>query len=485
MKNTMDNDRKPHLQRCHWHEAHSSQAMGSYRPNSLFIWAHSFADLEPDGDDPLSFAISTHAHEYIHYLHNVTTISGLYVFMTGLWLMGTLAACADSEGQSRGDSCLTDEQKQMMFASITCLTAIKGNVQWIGGCEPILAPVNWSFAEILSKKGQVELAGQLLDYDLASISGRATDAKGKSIDFIIDIGFDLITEGVAYEVDREIRRAAGMPVETLDLGTPPYPYLTYEAIVEHLLGRSTTPKERICVGVAALQKVYPGVALVEFCSHLKDVTASPCDDSWVKPSTLDKFLEPIELILHPTLKELHGAKQGPWGGDDALALFQLGFRLRAMNNLLELSFIDKQLDKASYRQCISTMVDCCIIQSKPGDKVIHEWVGPGVVAKYEEDAARIGIFQASLHYTLLHVGPNGRRFHSTDRLNITKCPYSGGCQVEIDDGHPIDCRTRPWLRYKDVPLGGKVCWYAAGVKTFAKHPAQSVASDGNPPLQRS
>lgn len=468
MSNTVDTEQTKRPQGCHWHEAHSSQAMGSYRPNSLFIWAHSLADLDPDSDEPSLSAISTHAHEYIHYLHNVATVSGLYVFLTGLWLMGTLAACADSEGHSRGDTYLTDEQKKMMSASVSCLVAIKGGGEWADAVNPTAPPLNWSFSKHELRTGQIELADQILNYDLASISGKAVDAKGKSSDFVIEIGYDLINEGVAYEVDREIRRSGGACIGDLDLGTPPYPYLAYGAIVEHLLGRVATPKERICIGVAALQKVYPGAALVEFCLSLRSMATAPSDDSWVKPSTLRNFLDPINLLLKPTLKELHGANADPWGGDDALALFQRGFHLRSMNSLLELSFVERRIDKASYRQCISTMVDCCVIQSKPNNKVIHEWVGTGTVARNEEDAARIGVFQASLHFALLHIGPNERRFHPTSILRPTACPYSGGCQVEIDDGHPIECRAQPWSRYKEVPRGGKVCWYAAGVKTFAK-----------------
>lgn len=454
-----------------WHEMHSSEITGgTYSVNGFFITAHSLADLDPDDDEPLPYAIHIHAHEYVHYLHNISTVSGLHLFLIGLYLMGMLVACTDENGHCVGDGALTDEERQWLSCLVAWIVALKGGQTWGDEGEPKLPPVKWTFEAPKRKTVQFKSAVHVTDMELASVTGKATDAKGNVFPFSIDIGYDLITEGVAYEVDREIRRENGMAERDLDQFTPPYPYVAYGELIEYLLERSSTPQERIQIGVIALQSTSPGASFVECCEELKKGLASTLSDgTFLTPALREDVCEALfKQSLEPVLAALQGSQSQEWGGNDALALFKEGFRLRIANGLLEFSFLGRPMDKLAFHSLIATMVDCCVIQATPGEKVRHEWVGPGLVAKTERDAERIGFFQSSLHYTLLHVGPSGK-LHPSNRLRSSACPYSGGCQVEIDDGMPLECKTRPWTRYQDVPLGGKMCWYACGVKMLGNH----------------
>ncbi len=74
-------------------------SLGTYRPHSLFIRIRSIADLEPGSDEPMDCAVPVHAHEYVHFLHNVSTICGVNLFRANLWLVLLMRACADDEGR--------------------------------------------------------------------------------------------------------------------------------------------------------------------------------------------------------------------------------------------------------------------------------------------------------------------------------------------------------------------------------------------------
>jgi hypothetical protein len=464
-----------------WLELHSSLiTAGTYSVNSFFIRANSFADLDPGDEEPLKNAVSVHAHEYVHFLHNISTCSGLHLFIANLWLMRTLVLCTDNSGQSLGDNTLTKEQKTWPSSAVTWILALQGTVKWGINGEPSDSRVKWYFEPPVSKIQQIEMPPQVHDMALESVSGIATNTDNEVFHFSIDIGYNLITEGIAYEVDREIRRENGTLDCDLDQCTPPYPYLAYGALIDHLLDRHATARERIFVGVAALQSSSPAASLIEICGrlqHLAPNTASSATDSLLAPIDLgNTFAHLIQRTLEPEIKALGGSPAAPWGGYDVLALFKEGFKLRSANGVLEFAFIGRPMDKNAYRSCVATMVDCCVLQAKPDDKVILEWVGPGIVAKTDDDAARIGVFQASLHFAGLHVLQDGRMC-ATSTLPPRVCPYSGACQAEIDDGMPDACRTRPWTRYQEVSLGGHMCWYAAGVKTFSKQAQQPPKSN--------
>src|SRR5258706_14871398 len=56
-----------------------AEALGSYVPNSFYIRATAVSDLDPEAGDAMSEAVAVHAHEYVHFLHNISTLAGLHL----------------------------------------------------------------------------------------------------------------------------------------------------------------------------------------------------------------------------------------------------------------------------------------------------------------------------------------------------------------------------------------------------------------------
>lgn len=73
-----------------------SASVGIYSTNSLFSRFKSEADLRIDENDAYPGALPTHVHEFVHYLHNISTTSGIKliilthgaVFIASQYLLG-------------------------------------------------------------------------------------------------------------------------------------------------------------------------------------------------------------------------------------------------------------------------------------------------------------------------------------------------------------------------------------------------------------
>jgi hypothetical protein len=451
-----------------WPELHKQQMLfGTYSMNNFFIWAESCVDLEPKGGAPVPFAIAVHAHEYIHFLHNISTASGAAIFIARLWLLRSMAICADNTGYSMGDAEFTEEQKKMALASHTLMEAVLGVSPWKGGEGARHKPVRWEFKEVVRNQLNVEMPPTEISIEVAKIEGVAVDQENYEHEFSLHMGYYFITEGIAYEVEREIRQKNGEMSWDIDRDTPAFPYLAYQPLVDHLLGRPSTARERIFIGVMALQHSSPSVGLVDFCDDFRNRLF---DESMLNEKSGALGEDRCSWLARQIDTEIEAAKgsgNGVWGGEDVQALFNEGFKLRGIFGMLEFAFLHDSLDLKRFRELQGAMVDCCVIQEKPDGHSEIFWIGPGAVAKDDQEGARICSFQAALHFAGLHIRKGGKLV-ATSELPDKKCPFSGACEQEKIDGMPDDCKKKPWRRFHGVPIEQPTCWYAAGVRRFIR-----------------
>jgi hypothetical protein len=175
----------------------------------------------------------------------------------------------------------------------------------------------------------------------------------------------------------------------------------------------------------------------------------------------------ITRTLVPELDSLgHG---GPiaGGASEVGALFRAGFALRTINQNLEYNFIGGRVDGPTFLRIVGNLIDCCVLQERSDERGQFGWIGPGIAAKDEQSAQQLATLQAAIHFASLHT----RRKHTltaTADLPAVRCPYSGACHRELEDGLPSACQMNPWTRFMEAPSEQPVCWYAAGVKALAR-----------------
>lgn len=461
-------------------ELFNAEAIGKYTPNCFYIRTKSLADLNPENGPAMPGAVPTHAHEYVHYLHNVSTCTGLHIFLANLWLLRSLPHCTDAYGHFLGNERLSKEQRHWITLANTWIKALWGDATWSTTKPGPKAVVSWQFGAARHHKCRLDLPRGEHVIDLVSIEAEAVAPTESAAKVTIDLGHNFISEGIAYEIDREIRRWDGTAETELDRGIPSYPYVAYRPLIEYMVGRPTTAQERVDLGVYALLTTSPAETLIRMSERLGQAVAQPDPNARVPMEVAQDVITPfctnaIKLITRTLQPELEALGQGEVireSADEIRALFQAGFALRTLNPVLEHGFLGKRLDAAGFHHLVGNLIDCCVLQEKPGDSVDHMWIGPGIAGRDEQSATRIGRLQAAIHFAQLHVRDDGK-LAATAELPDKPCPYSGACATERNDGQPEECLRQPWMRFKDAPQGQSICWYAAGVKSLIHRSSES------------
>ena len=75
-----------------------SNAVGIYRQNALYMKITSLFDLNASDELTIPFAIAMNAHEYVHFLHNISTTQGQYYLLENLLLLRAMTSGCDAQG---------------------------------------------------------------------------------------------------------------------------------------------------------------------------------------------------------------------------------------------------------------------------------------------------------------------------------------------------------------------------------------------------
>jgi hypothetical protein len=395
----------------------------------------------------------------VHYLHNASTTAGQAYLVSNLILLRALGAGADAHGHFLNHDRMTEEQRNWVCFTGAVMHAQLGttSAKQMKLCTDVQ---EWECGppEVIEEHDAPKVVTVF----------NAQDASGEICSELVTIGLSFVTEGIAYEVDREIRRLDGTCERKLDEHTKVFPYLAYRVLVRSWSGRDLSPNDYIAIGVCALTNNFAGFGLAEICRALKS-TDLP----------LDQVLQQVRANWHGisslVLSHLREQRRDLSKGDviwtamgEYLKLAEAGVQLRQNRWAPEFEFILKGWTPEQFTDAIGSMLDCLVIQSKPEGASELNWIGPGKIARTDEAMQCLGALQSALHFSQLHLSPEGVA-RPTAMLPSTECPFTGGCGVEHRDKFPSDCRLTPWKRFLSSPPGEKVCWYAAGVKAL-KHP---------------
>lgn len=440
-------------------DAWSSTTAGAYRQNTFYIRMRSEADLEPSEGSPLPLAVSVHAHEYVHFLHNASTTAGHTYLLTNLGIIHMLVQGCDARGNFLGVERLTEGQRADLDFAVKLMRAQLGTTR-LRDLPRATNLRQWKCGPSDVKEADGKAA--------VSTSFSVKNAAGETQEENVLIGLSFITEGVAYEVDRELRRLHGVPEHQLDEGVSVFPYLAYRVLLEAWSGRDFSSRERIEVGVAAMSHQLAGLALAKICSQLQLAAGEPVE------AILARFKVGTKTHGDAMLKALQEYRIDASSGNatavglaEYVKLAEAGVRLRQGNLVPELALAGAPWSPEELRKCIGLMLDCLVIQGKPEGRSEMYWIGPGEVAATDEQATFLGALQAALHFSQLHLTERGPP-RPTARIPSGQfaCPFTGGCVTEERDDFPEECRSAPWKRFGSSPQEAKLCWYAAGVRSL-------------------
>lgn len=446
-------------------EQFSHQKAGGFNPNSLFTRAVESADLLPSSRKPWDAALPVHIHEYIHYLHNISTPSGVVFLFNGFNFFFEFMRGTDRNGAYEP----INHSHENTESILKVYSLLQGGV--VGERPASDSKIKlWKF-------GVPEVHGvplRIFDHQFDTFSKTQVNVEaisyyGTSYEFSLEIGINFITEGVAYEVDREVRRKVGV-WDNLDEHTPPYPYLMFQHLVDFLVGRKTSLYERIILGVCALLEISPGTGLLRACEMLKRYRATSskgfCNYVLKLKLGLDGFREDLKYKVMPNMiHNFRGSSSLQGGVREYLEFVSLSFEKRCAAPLMELCFIHIDSPNLFFRK-IAELVPQWIYQEKSGGEAEINLVGdPSVVNAVDESA--LSVLQSAFHYVQLHLRADGTLRKTSDMPSV-KCPFMGACKAQLQAKNPKTCAQAPWNTTFDEYEGMKTptCFYSHGVRSL-------------------
>ncbi|ALQ06490.1 hypothetical protein [Pseudomonas brassicacearum] len=477
--------REARMSEYHDREVLNAGTMGTYRVHSLFTKITCDGDLDPEYDDPFPGAVALHAHEYTHYLHNLSTVAGLQSMQACFLLMVPFINYTDEHGFfTAPENHELDDTVSLAFKMMNdARGSIEGRPREKGFAWPTIT--EWVFSELQSEQVDVSYSNEQFGSLQAYYSRvEAKTQSGDSIEFTLRPGLDFISEGVAYEVEREQRRLAGGAEHQLDAETPSFPYLAYRPFIEFLIGRNTTPEERVLIGNLCLLIGAPSTALWHICNAIRRDDArgdnSHLEFKHVENYILNEFkkqssgTEQLHTVLLHQITE--GSRELSRGAELYARLINKALKLRADFPSIELVFIKEKLTGEEFKKTVANMLEHLVLQEKAGQEATLEWIGvPGsIVSLTDAEFEKLTVLQTSIHYLQQHFTTSG--LANSAELRETACPFYGACSIEKEYGNPSNCKSKPWL-VSITPDRSKICWYEAGRLSLRLDP--SVPRIGN------
>lgn len=436
---------------------------GIYRQNTFFIKIDSLNDLEPEYGDPLPSALPVNIHEYIHYLHNVSTVAGQFYLFTNILLLRYMVNGCNDEGEFLGDNELNHDTN-------SSVKSILKNMRYcLGTTSTRLFEKENRFKTRTFSAPTIESSNSTDDLYIktTSIFSIESDIDMATQSEEIIIGLSFITEGIAYEIERIIYRNNGTPDNELDKTTPTFPYLLYKEVIETWSGRKLSSEELIKIGIVSLSSFFSGHLLALICKDLKNGNIT-IDE------VLSHYITDIDKRSHLVLNYLSTQRDSLSKGDaiykamvEYFNIAKHGTELRQNRFFIELEFLNGIKNTHDFYQKIQTMIDYNIFQSKMDGEIHLSWIGPRKIARDDDTVSSLAALQSMIHYSQLHIKPDGSLTKTTE-LHNTTCPFSCVCSTEKQQSLQDICKTKPWLNYKSAQPNELICWYAAGVKALRK-----------------
>ena len=408
------------------------------------------------------------AHEYSHFLHNFSTVSGLHDMIIHLRLTRYFRNTVGTDGNSRGMAALNDEERAEVGKWLRWREHLRGTLrpfdpEYHRTDVQIRINSTWHSRESLNFSTQPHLPLPLEDsYVSFAVWSQTTPKEECEVLF----GSWHIMEALAYEIERTIFKANEADVALIDTRTDTYPYKLGRLLFHHLSKQqpAQTVMTRVCL--MALQSSDPGAAFIELATEFGKRPAGEPDHVTLKrfeDITLREFRRTFASLTHLTLHpefNLFGSGTGPVAA--ALAtlsdMSQRYIDLRAKDHFFELNLFEHVLDRAHFHQLLQSYPPCPIVHEADFGHP-PEFFNLSLTDLSGKAVEALCAYQAFGQFMQSHLRSDG--FVATARCPPRRCIFFGACAAPQATHAPHLCQTKPWSAFDPNDLTG--CLYAAAV----------------------
>ena len=405
-------------------------------------------------------------HEYLHYLHNFSTLAGIYELIAQFRLTHSYRAAVGVSGRCHGDAALGGDDIQRYQAVLNWTHHLRGDYGLRWSEITHRGDVKIRVLNLENKESTIDIAGGPLAAVGVDVTFEMTSERSEPSTHRMMLGTSILTEAIAIEIDQSIQGIA--PGVSCDDPMEVVPYRVARAIFEYVVG--SVPDRRVLVKACllALQSPDPGDSYREILRELakarlagKDIALRLEEFAVTMQTDLTHHLAEYEQMLGREFGELQ--EKIPYLAS-AIAFMRsqsVGFvALRTRSPFFELEFIRDDFTKDDLTRLIYTHSSCPMVEvgNSATDGRFRALRAPG---PSEEEVQSLGMLQG-----FLQVGASHFRTGSllpTESIRKEKCLMFSACRAPATTRADAPCTTTPWRTFVYPPPPEGLCWYGAGV----------------------
>ena len=421
--------------------------------------------------------LSVFCHEYWHYLHNITTISGFksFAFTQNLSYFFNKTLLQNGDGKSSGGQMLSLSDKRDLANLLLVHRYLEGDIGPSNTGDDW--EVNFIVLDYSRREAPLSYVGNLVSnkHVVLLVKMEWPDSRpGIEDEFIL--GSCAIEESVAYMVEKLIAR--DLPdIPSHLLGAPVFPYRVLSVLFDFIVGDESTPEViKAGLGTLSLLTPYPGYYLSVFLENYSDYLnsgASPFEGfEKVVDSFRGDFENVVNKVLTVDLPNIVGMYHKRGLNENALkwisSLYERAFNLRKnVDIVFELAaFKSENINVSQFEAFQAIFPPCDTLQCREQIKSLFPRDQIASFHKEEKDGNGhtptdyLRSFQSQQEFVSSHVDYDLRSFYRSSDVK-GMCPYYHSCDVSWRLNAPQNCRNSPWEHF-DIN-GKESCWYTNGV----------------------
>jgi hypothetical protein len=408
--------------------------------------------------------LATFVHEYLHYLHNFSTLGGLYDLIAQLRMMHVYRAAVGASGHCYGNAELTDEQVKDYQELFRWRSHLRGETRPLDREMPHSRDVNIRICDYSRETKKFQLVAGPMPGESIGITFEMSSKSSEPTNHAMQFGSTCLMEGIAWEIDHAIRGLA--PEEPCGRPALAVPYKVARALFEKIVGMAPESTILVKTCLLALQSCDPGSSFCDVAEELakasragKDIAArlDECEEKtkvdMVKnfpgiKAWLDRELDTL-LTLAPLVPAVSLMKE------QSIAFMEL----RSRSPYFELEFVGKSFSQDTLMTLLEKYPSCPLVEighsADDGRLSIF-----GKPPPTEEQVQSMGTFQGFMQVGWSHFGQSS--IAATEEIGKHQCLMFSACHAPFAKAAETPCKTTPWKTFVNPPPP-ELCWYAAGV----------------------
>ena len=384
--------------------------LGYYKTNLALILLARHASFFLRENEPTLARWCVFAHEYAHFLHNFSTVAGMYDFIAHLRLTRLFVRTVGTIGTSSGSQVLQAAEIAEFAQLQTWRRHLRGDARCPFDKTYHRREVKTRVTGVKKFPASVALSGQVLAVDEVTVAFKVRSASTEEEECLLHFGSWHIMEALAYEIERIIFIAFGSPPSFVDAHMPAFPYKLGRQVFEHIsqMEPAAGTLARICV--MALQSSDPGAAFFDLATAFANRPTAESEDD-----TLGRLVAIMQTDFNQRGREIIATTLRPEfdvfasRGAAGRAIAALGdacckyVELRTQAPFFEVELFERKMDRDVVLEMLRSFPPCPVVHEAGLTGEGLEYFNLSEIELDPEFVGNLGAYHSMGQFMLAHL----------------------------------------------------------------------------------